>query len=237
MSDQNYPPQPEQPAGDGSQPPPPPYGAPEPPAYGTPTPPPAYGAPQPPPPAYGAPPPAYGAGPAYGAPQGYGAPPPMNPYAAAPQGNYAEWAERVVSYLWDILYMWPGWVTTIVGYIIFIVGAASNSGSGSGPLLAVGGLIIFAGFILSLWRLITNYFIDQGNTGYTYGKRKVGIRLIRSDGQAPGAGSCVGRYFLHSIINQLCMIDFLWPLWDQQKQTLTDKILNTVVIKQPDTSR
>jgi hypothetical protein len=41
MSDQNYPPQPEQPAGDGSQPPPPPYGAPEPPAYGTPEPPPA----------------------------------------------------------------------------------------------------------------------------------------------------------------------------------------------------
>lgn len=224
MSDQNYPPNPDQPnpeppAGDGSQPPP--YGAPPPPAYGTPAPPPAYGAPPP----------------AYGAPQGYGAPPPMNPYAAAPQGNYAEWPERAIGYLWDFVYLWPGWATTIVGYIVFIVGAAANGGSGSGLLLALGGLIIFAGFVLSLWRLITNYFIDQGNTGYSYGKRKVGIRLIRSDGQAPGVGSCVGRYFLHSIINQLCMIDFLWPLWDPMKQTLTDKILNTVVVKQPDITR
>jgi uncharacterized RDD family membrane protein YckC len=228
MSDQNYPPQPEQPAGDGSQPPQPPYGAPEPPAYGTPAPPPAYGAP---PPAYGAPPPTYGT------PQGYGAPPPANPYASGPSGGYAEWADRAVGYLWDMLYLWPGWVTTIVGYILFFLGAAANGGSGSAVFLTVGGLIIFVGILISLWRLITNYFIEQGNTGYSYGKRKVGIRLVRSDGQAPGVGSCVGRYFLHSIINQLCMIDFLWPLWDPQKQTLTDKILNTVVVKQPDASR
>ena len=226
MSDQNYPPQPDQPnpgqpAGDGSQPPPP------------------YGAPPPPPPAYGAPPPAYGAPQGYGAPPpAYGAPQMANPYASEPGGGYAQWGDRVVAYLWDfILYLWPAWVATLLGGMLFVIGGAANGGSGSGVLLFLGGVLLFVGFVLSIWRVITNYFIDQGRTGYTYGKRKVGIRLVRLDGQAPGAGSCVGRYFLHSLINQLCYIDFLWPLWDQQRQTLTDKVLNTVVIKQPDTTR
>lgn len=221
MSDPNQPPQPEQPGqpvgGEGAAPPP---------GYGTPPPPPAYGAP---PPAYGAPPPAYGA-----PPPPYGAPQMANPYAAEPPGGYAQWGDRVVAYLWDfVVYLWPAWVTSLIGAVFLAVGSAANSGSGSGPLILVGVVLLFVGFALSLWRVIANYFLDQGRTGYTYGKRKVGIRLVRMDGQVPGVGSCVGRYFLHSIINQLCYIDFLWPLWDTQRQTLTDKVLNTIVIRQP----
>lgn len=85
-----------------------------------------------------------------------------------------------------------------------------------------------------MWLQIQNFMLDQGKTGYTYGKRKVGIRAIREqDGQPMGVGVAVGRFFLHSIINSACYIDFLWPLWDAKKQTLTDKILTTVVVRQP----
>ncbi len=42
------------------------------------------------------------------------------------------------------------------------------------------------------------------------------------------------RWLLHGVINQVIYIDYLWPLWDDKNQTLTDKILGTVVIKQPE---
>lgn len=246
MSDPNTPANPDQPVEGGINPPPPGPDQPAAPGYGTPPPPPpsygaqppapGYGTP-PPPPGYGPPPPAYGAG-------GYGAPPMGTPYTPGP--TYASWPTRAISYLWDLLYLWPGWIPSILGTAFIIAGLSSietrtaSDGTvvttgGNGALIALGGVLLLIGFALSLWRMIINYFLDQGRTGYTYGKRKMGIRLVRAvDGQPSGAWSCVGRYFLHGLINQLCYIDYLWPLWDDQKQTLTDKILSTVVIHQPD---
>ena len=85
-----------------------------------------------------------------------------------------------------------------------------------------------------IWRTVINYMLDQGRTGYTYGRRKVGVRLIREiEGTPTGVWSCVARYFLHGLINQACYIDYLWPLWDPKRQTLTDKILTTIVVHQP----
>lgn len=245
MSDPNSPVNPEQPPqGDGTTPPPPAYGAPQPPAYGAPQPP-AYGAPQPPaygapqPPDYGQQPPAYGQ-PAYGQqPPAYGAPPVANPYGGGPAGGYASWGDRIVATLWDVLFVWPGWVTILVGYAVLFAGIAANSdGSGGGLFFALGALLIVVGIGLGIWRTVINSMLDQGRTGYTYGKRKVGIRVVReADGQPSGVGSCVGRYFLHGLINQICYIDYLWPLWDPKVQTLTDKVLSTIVIKQPDQTR
>ena len=179
----------------------------------------------PPPPGYGAPPP----------PPGYGAPPPPQPYAQAMFGGYASWSQRAGATLWDFVYLWPGWVTGIVGYLLIIVGAAQGEGGSAGALIGLGALASLVGAALMIWRTIINYMLDQGRTGYTYGKRKLGIRTIREqDGQSSGVGSCVARYFLHAIINQACYIDYLWPLWDRPKiQTITDKILTTIVVHQP----
>lgn len=176
------------------------------------------------------PPAGYGAQP----PAGYGAPPPPTPYQQPPV-PYASWGQRAVATLWDgIVYPWPSYPPLLIGFVVLFVAVARESGA----LLAVGLLLVLLGIAIALWRLIVNYMLDQGRTGYTYGKRKQGIRTIRlADGQPAGVGSCVGRYFLHSLINQACYLDYLWPLWDPQQQTLTDKILSTSVIQQPDLSR
>ncbi len=167
-------------------------------------------------------------------PPGYGAPPPPpQPYQQQPYA-YATWGQRAIALLWDsIVYVWMALVLMLIGYIVVIVGAARDSGA----LVAVGLLLTLAAVVIGIWRTITNYMLDQGRTGYTYGKRKVGIRTVRTaDGQPSGVGMCVARYFLHSLINQACYLDYLWPLWDPMRQTLTDKILSTVVVQQPDTS-
>jgi len=192
---------------------------------------PAYG--QQPPPAgpYGAPP--YAAGPVYPGYPGYGQ------ASGLPPGGYANWGDRAVATLWDIVYVLPALVGEFVGVILIIIGAALVANdSGFGTVLVIIGVLVLVGAIVyGLWLYIRNYLLDQGRTGYTYGKRKVGIRTVaEATGQPAGVGSAVLRWLLHSIINQALYIDYLWPLWDEKKQTLTDKILTTVVVRQPDAS-
>lgn len=165
----------------------------------------------------------YGGG-GYGQPQQYG----------GQQGGYASWGQRAVGYLWDIVYIWPALALIFGGVVIAIVGGAI--GDAIGTILALVGVLCYiAGALWSLWRNIQNLLLDQGRTGYTYGKRKVGIRLIKEDNpqQEIGWPMALVRYLLHGVINYACYIDYLWPLWDQKSQTLTDKILTTVVVQQP----
>ena len=58
------------------------------------------------------------------------------------------------------------------------------------------------------------------------------IRLARLDGVTPpGVWLSIGRGILHIIVDALpCYLGFLWPLWDQKRQTFADKIVNTVVV-------
>lgn len=202
-------------------------------------------------PAYGQQP-GYGQAPGYGQQPGYGqpygqAPAYGTPYGQQPmyggQGGYASWGQRVIATLWDMLLLWPAWVLSLIGYVLLIAGVVSGETDPytdevtdpNVPLLVTGFLLLAIGMVLGVVIWVRNYMLRQGRTGYSYGKAKVGIKLIREqDGQPVGAGMAFVRYLLHGVINQACYIDYLWPLWDAKKQTLTDKILTTVVIQQPE---
>ena len=196
----------------GATPPPPP------PAYGQPAPPPAYGQP-----AYGQPaPPPYGQTPYPQAP--YGQPPyPQAPYGQAPYGqpgygtpqlppsSYANWGQRVVSFLID----------TVPGFLLGAIFVAAK-------VPAIGIMFYIAGFA---WALYNAY--QAGATGQSIGKKAMGIRLMReSDGQPIGGGLGIGRYFLHILDGLPCYLVYLWPIWDSKRQTGADKILHSVVGKQ-----
>jgi uncharacterized RDD family membrane protein YckC len=169
----------------------------------------------------------------YSAPQGYGQPQGYAQPTYAGPITYATWGQRAVASLWDVVYVWPILAGYIVGGILMAAGGSMDNGAGT-ALLIVGIVIMLVGVVWGIWRFISNYFLDQGRTGYTWGKRKVGIKLVlEATGQPAGPLSAVGRYFLHGIINQACYLDYLWPLWDDKNQTLTDKILSTIEIQQP----
>ena len=186
--------------------------------------PPQYGQPQ-----YGGQP--YGNQPAYGQGQ------PGGMQYGQPGGGYATWGQRALAMLWDVVVvLWP-LALMFVGAILLGIGGALASGDSEGvgtALIIVGVIVMVVAYVWAIWRQIKNIIIDQGRTGYTYGKRKVGIRVIREqDGQMMGIGSAVARWLLHSILNSCLFLDYLWPLWDPKNQTLTDKILGTIVINQP----
>ena len=91
------------------------------------------------------------------------------------------------------------------------------------------------GFLFSL--LWAGWFFGyrQGKTGTTPGKRAAGICLVSiKTGEVPGGGTGVGRWLLPHLINSFVgvywVIDLLWPLWDDDNQRLTDKIVSTQVV-------
>lgn len=159
------------------------------------------------------------------------------PAAPQPASTYAGWGDRAVATLWDFVYLWPALLTFLVGCALLLGALASSNdyemtGAGNAVLVAgIGALLISQVWLLV--RQIRNYVVRQGRTGQSWGKEKAGIWVVdERTGAAPGWGSCLGRWLLHGLINQAFYLDYLWPLWDAPKrQTLTDKILGTVVIK------
>ena len=171
-------------------------------------PPPPPSAPPPPPPP---PPSSYGTGGGYGQPTGYTSPTPG--WSGPP---IAEWPKRAGAYLID----WIGpFIAVWILWIFF--GIISDT---------LGFLIATVGWLAALaWALYNAYL--GGQTGQSYGMQQFKLRLLReSDGQVIGGGLGVGRWFLHILDNIACYIGWLWPLWDQKKQTFADKIVSTVVI-------
>jgi len=236
----------------GQQQPPDPYGQPPPPSpYGQQPPPPPspYGQPaaspygqQPAPGPYGQQPPAdpYGQQQPWAPTTGYPANP-ATPYGAAvlPKEAYASWGQRVGAFLLDYVLLLP---FILVGSILIGIGAASTASStnydsatgtygtsgGGFSLLALLGYLIYTFGVLavSIW----NRWYTAGRTGQSWGKRVMGLKLVReADGQPIGGGMAFLRDLAHVVDGLICYIGYLFPLWDAKRQTLADKIVTTVV--------
>ena len=50
-------------------------------------------------------------------------------------------------------------------------------------------------------------------------------------GQPIGGAQGIVRYFAHILDSITCLIGYLFPLWDEKRQTFADKVMKTVVLK------
>jgi len=173
--------------------------------------------------------------PGFGQPNPYTGPGGPAPYAApysgfgygaaATPGEHATWLLRVGARLIDGLVMY---VPFVLCYIVF--GATMDYETGDSNPLGVAFLIIGSLATIGLW--IWNRGIKQGSTGQSIGKKVVGIRLVGADNyQAVGTGKAILRDVLGYILDSACILNLLWPLWDQRRQTWTDKVIDTYVVK------
>lgn len=139
------------------------------------------------------------------------------------QPPLASWGERVVAYLIDSALLFAGFavvllVSATLGAVVDVIGV----------LVAVLGYLAVIG--------ANFYFMYmQGVTGASPGKKLTGLRVVGvQTGQPIGGGRGIVRSFAHLVDSLICNIGFLFPLWDEKRQTLGDKIMNTVVIsRQP----
>lgn len=68
-----------------------------------------------------------------------------------------------------------------------------------------------------------------GRDGATLGKRWMKIKVLDQNNQPLGFGKAFLRELVKGILGNLCFLLYLWPLFDDQKQGLHDKILSTHV--------
>lgn len=153
--------------------------------------------------------------PSYGQPV-YGQPPHGAPVPGSPE-SYAHWGKRFLGYLID------GVAPVVAAYV---VGGLLSNLFGI-PLLFII-LVVWIGLAaFSIW----NRCYRRGTTGQSLGQSAVKISTISElTGQPLGFGNAFLRDLCHVVDGIPCYVGFLWPLWDQKRQTFADKIISSVVV-------
>lgn len=172
-----------------------------------------------------------------------------DPYA----GRYASWWSRAGAWLIDGLITGvPVVVLMIVAFIPLLgslgLGASGNEGEAAAAALAGAFwflILLFVGLILMfLIRLFYGALLMQRQgerNGQTWGKQALGIRVVRADGRPYDFGAGLLRdgvveYLLFWVVGSSLMgiptlLDYLWPLWDDQNRCLHDMMVDSRVIQ------
>jgi uncharacterized RDD family membrane protein YckC len=179
--------------------------------------------------------------PPYGVPSGLAAPPASR--FGGPWGPLAGWGTRVLAMIVDSLLSLVGLIPYIVGVVLVVAGLPDSSSyeTPAGPsaeetntgLVIAGVVLAIIGILAMLAIQIWNRAFKQGRTGQSVGKKVMGIKLVdEHTGQPIGAGMSFVRDIAHAL-DGFVYLGYLWPLWDDKRQTFADKILGTVVVETP----
>lgn len=121
---------------------------------------------------------------------------------------------------------------------IALVGALAATALLQDPSRDTIELVVYA-IAIPLGLLYAPVLMARGGArnGQTLGKQAVGIRVVRTDGAPVGfwlgvLRSVVAQQLLTAItFYAYAVVDYLWPLRDQQNQALHDKIAKTWVVQ------
>ena len=165
--------------------------------------------------------PAYTASPTY----------PAGPIALS--GDYATWSTRAIGYLIDALLVAPAMLILyflLSGVISAVAGLGSN---------AAGGLCCFFIVLFPLASLAVGLFNRVyliARRGASIGQGVVKIKVVDANGGLLSQGTALIRLLAQvamGLVPFLPLLDLLWPLWDDRRQTLHDKAVGCFVVNNP----
>ena len=121
---------------------------------------------------------------------------------------------------------------------IIVVAIAAGSDTGAIVTGIVGGLA----YLVVLFVYAPTLMAREGrNNGQTWGKQMIGIRVVRDIGEPMNFGWAALREIavkglLVSIVSSIIplipwLLDYLWPLWDDQNRALHDMVCSTHVVR------
>ncbi len=155
--------------------------------------------------------------------------------------DYATWGTRVLGYLIDgALVGAAGGVLLLVAIFGFGGIAGIGHGLGSEGLRGLGlsgccclfSLFPIATLAVGLWNKV--YLVAQ--RGFSIGQGLVKIKVVDAQGQLLTTGTALLRLLAHAGLSFVPLggiLDLLWPLWDERRQTLHDKAVGCYVIMNP----
>lgn len=170
---------------------------------------------------------------------------PYQPYQQSGIGEVAGFGIRLGSLIVDrILYGLFSGVFLVPAFVL-IAGALKNcdrvtdingaesiecaDGQLNAGMLAAGIAVAVLGAIV----VFVIYLRALGRTGQTWGRKIVGVRVVdKNTGQPLGTGRAFGRLLLEGLLSgPICWLGYLWMLWDKDRQTWHDKIVNGQVVR------
>jgi uncharacterized RDD family membrane protein YckC len=169
------------------------------------------------------------------------APPPVSSYS--PQGatpgpplppgaSYALWADRVVGYLIDMLLVGAGMVVLYLvlgGLLAMMAGLGSNLAGGMCCMMIL--LFPISSLLVGLFNGV--YLVAQ--RGASIGQGVMNLKVVDINGNLLTTGTAFIRLMARVALAFIPMVgqllDLLWPLWDEKKQTLHDKAVGSYVLK------
>lgn len=145
-------------------------------------------------------------------------------------------------------YLIDGLVILVPAAILFVLlvgGAIGLSGNDEDVAVgaAIGAVILWLLLLAVVYLLYAPMLMRRGGlrNGQTWGKQLLGIRVVRDNGQPYGFGSAalrevVLKFLAVNIASSIIplipfLLDYLWPLWDDQHRALHDMAASSHVVR------
>ncbi|WP_155368935.1 RDD family protein [Catellatospora vulcania] len=147
--------------------------------------------------------------------------------------THASWIRRVGAALIDLLVAAAFVVAAQVldGPDVVVPSLDPRTGQVLPGAPSGGGVVYWSVLLLGLAVVGYNRWVQAGDTGRSWGRRLLAIRLVGdATGTPVGAARALLRDLAHLVDALICYLGFLFPLWDAKRQTLADKLCRTVVV-------
>lgn len=96
----------------------------------------------------------------------------------------------------------------------------------------VGGFFQYVGYALVVGVVYFNWVYSYVRYGQSFGKRFIGLRVVRADGHPMDYQTASIRLLVYLLSMLFAGLGFLWMLWDQDQRGLHDKIAKTLVVRE-----
>jgi len=151
-----------------------------------------------------------------------------------PAMDYATWGNRAIGYIVDSLLV--GVVVAVIyalagGMIAAVAGLAGREAA-SGICCLTLVLFPLASLAVGLYNRV--YLVAQ--RGSSIGQALVRVKVVDGNGRLLSQQTALIRLLAQvgmGFVPVLGLIDLLWPLWDERRQTLHDKAVGCYVINYP----
>jgi uncharacterized RDD family membrane protein YckC len=93
-------------------------------------------------------------------------------------------------------------------------------------------VIWVVGYLATAVLIFFNYIYSYMRGGQSFGKRFIGVRVVRTDGRPIDYQTAVLRHIVGYPLSILLFgLGVVWMLWDRRRQGWHDKLAKTVVVK------
>jgi uncharacterized RDD family membrane protein YckC len=139
------------------------------------------------------------------------------------ESGLADWRSRCSAFLLD-------YILTLLAPALALVLAVYVKRRLMAPTAAI--VIEVVGYLAAAVVFFFNYVHSYMRRGQSFGKRFVGVRVVRTDGRPMDYQTVVLRNIVgYGLSIMFFGLGVVWMLWDRRRQGWHDKLAKTIVVK------